>query len=156
MNSDQRKFLSWDLFSFFLLGTVWNHTAQIHSLVLSLDGPLQVIFKNLGRANDDVVFLHNLCERDFEHRVSADSLHFVRAFQTRQKLLGVVLLDQRNLRRAHGQIWADLQRLKKEKLCASLLLPQTTLTTGLRLAWKPTGKKKKSKKKSRMFFFHVG
>lgn len=44
-----------------------SRTAQIHPLVLANAGPLQVILKYLGRANDDIVPPHDSCERDFEH-----------------------------------------------------------------------------------------
>lgn len=108
---NQREFLSQGKMIYFLLlhwilCVVWNHTAQVHPFVLAFVRPLQVILKNLGCANDDVIFLHNLCERDFELRVSTDSLHFVRVPQKWQELCGIMLLDKRNLQgtRAHSSL----------------------------------------------------
>lgn len=74
-----------------------SHTAQVHSLVLSRSRPLQVIFENLGGANDDIILPDRVGEGDLELRDSADSLHFVGGLQEWQELCGVVLLYKRNL-----------------------------------------------------------
>lgn len=57
-----------------------NRTTQVHPFILSTVSPLQVVFQNLSRADEDVISLHNLGKRDFELGVSADSLHFVFGF----------------------------------------------------------------------------
>lgn len=88
-----------------------NHTAQLHSFILSIVGPLQVVFQNLGRANDDVIFPYDLGKGDFELGVSSDSLHLIRVLQKGQELCGVVLLHERDLRSARTHAKAKGGRL---------------------------------------------
>lgn len=60
--------------------------------------PFQVVLQNLGCTDDDIVFLDNVCEGDFELGVPTDPLNFVFVFKELPELCGVMLLYQGHLK----------------------------------------------------------
>lgn len=60
--------------------------------------PFQVVLQKLGCTDDNIVFLDNVCEGDFELGVPTDPLNFVFVFKELPELCGVMLLDQGHLK----------------------------------------------------------